>query len=258
MEMKILLAITTYNQLNYTKIFFDHFDKIKNSNVDVLIIDDCSTDETVKWCNENNVKVITKDSGKGLTHSWNLAYQYFKEHKEYQLLIISNNDIIIPNDSLQELRNCHMKWNSICIVPITTSKGCGHNEHQNIVHYYGDVDQSVDAIEDTQQRILAYRDSDEMRNRRFFFDPFRMLMFSGFFFSLKRDIIKYERTDGLLFNPELLNYKNEDDFNWNILIPNDEYPMLCKTSYVYHFKGKSFAHIKDARTDDFETFIKNR
>lgn len=256
--MKTLLVITTYNQLNYTKIFFDYFNKNENSNVDVLVIDDCSTDETVDWCYENNIDIITKDFGNGLTHSWNLAYQYFKDHSEYDILIISNNDIIIPNNALRELYNCHKKWNSVCIVPMTTSKGCGHNNIQDIAHYYGDVDQSMDAIEDTQKRILAQRDSYEMRNRRFLFDPFRMLMFSGFFFSLKRDIIKYERTDGLLFNPELLNYKNEDDFNWNILIPNDEYPMLCRTSYVYHFKGKSFAHITDARTDDLETFIKNR
>lgn len=78
--MKTLLVITTYNQLNYTKIFFDYFNKNENSNVDVLVIDDCSTDETVDWCYENNIDIITKDFGNGLTHSWNLAYQYFKDH----------------------------------------------------------------------------------------------------------------------------------------------------------------------------------
>ena len=97
-----------------------------------------------------------------------------------------------------------------------------------------------------------------MRNRRFLFDPVRMLMFSGFCFSLKRGIINYEREDGLLFNPELLNYKNEDDFNWSILIPNNEYPMLCKTSYIYHFKGVSFKHMKNARTNDLDTFLAER
>jgi len=256
--MKILFVVTTFNQSKYTKLFFDSFFKTHDLDIDVIVIDDCSSDDTVSWCKQNNIKVIEKESGKGLTHSWNLGYQYFKEHAEYDILIISGNDILIPIGSLNELKRCHEKWNSVCIVPLTTTKGCGHNPVQDISKYYNDVDQSYECVDDIQTRILDYYNSHEMHNRKFLFDPFRMLMFNGFFFSLKRKIIEYERPDGLLFDPKHLNFKNEDEFNWSILIPNNEYPMLCKTSYVYHFKGVSFAHITDPTTNDFENFIKNR
>lgn len=255
---KLLLAVTTYNQLEYTKIFYEHFIKLSSSDIDLIIIDDCSTDDTVNWCVRNGINVITKESGHGLTHSWNLAYQYFKEHSTYDYLVISNNDIIIPEGAIEELLACHKKWPSVCIVPLTTADGCGHNQEQSIHAHYNDINDDASYAQDIQDRIIAFKRLPEMKNRQFLFDPKRMLLFSGFFFSLKRSIIEHERADGLLFNPDLLNYKNEDDFNWSILIPNDEYPMLCKTSYIHHFKGKSFSHINDARTDNLETFIKNR
>jgi len=31
--------------------------------------------------------------------------------------------------------------------------------------------------------------------------------------------------------------KNEDEFNWSNLIPNDDFPAVCKTSFVFHYKG---------------------
>jgi GT2 family glycosyltransferase len=253
---KVLLAITTYNQSDYTKLFFSQF--TCSENVDVIVIDDHSTDDTVQWCQQHGINVIEKASGYGLTHSWNLAYRYFKSHEEYEHLIISNNDVIIPLHALDELISCHTKWPSLCIVPLTNPMGCGHNELQDISRYYTDLHCTADNAREIQDNIILYRNSYEMRNRRFLFDPIRMLMFNGFCFSLKRKILNYERTDGLLFNPDLLNFKNEDDFNWSVLIPNDEYPMLCKTSYIYHFKGVSFKDMQNARDNNLNLFLKNR
>ena len=257
-KMKTLLVVTTFNQLDYTKECYNCFLKSNIKDCDLLIIDDVSTDGTIEWCISNNINYISKDSGKGLTHSWNLAYKYFKEHTEYSLLIVANDDIIIPAGSIEELIRCHSKWPSICIVPMSNSVGCGHNPTQSIVNYYSDIDESPDAVQNVQDSILAFMNANEMKFRKFIFDPIRMLMFSGFLFSLKRDVIKYEREDGNMFDPELLNYKNEDDFNWRVLLTNDEYPMLCKTSYIFHHKGVSFAHIKDARTNNLESFLQNR
>ena len=31
--------------------------------------------------------------------------------------------------------------------------------------------------------------------------------------------------------------KNEDIFNWDNLIPNNDFPAVCKTSFVFHYKG---------------------
>ena len=56
---------------------------------------------------------------------------------------------------------------------------------------------------------------------------------------MNKKICRYELEDGNLFNPTFLNTKNEDQFNWNNLIANDDFSLLCKTAFIYHFKGVS-------------------
>ena len=87
---KTLLAITTFNQLKYTEICRSSIPEI--DDLDVLFIDDKSTDNTVEHLKSKNAAVIEKNKGAGLTDSWNLAYRIFKE-KNYHSLIISNNDV---------------------------------------------------------------------------------------------------------------------------------------------------------------------
>ena len=98
-----LLVITTYNQSEYTKLCFDSIKNIED-DVDVLIIDDCSTDDTIELCKEYNYDVIVKEKGLGLTDSWNKGYVEFKNRK-YDYFILANNDILIPNGAITELKN---------------------------------------------------------------------------------------------------------------------------------------------------------
>ena len=138
---KILLVITTYNQSEYTKLCFDSLKKL-DEDVDVLVIDDCSTDDTLLLCKEYYHEVIAKKEGKGLTHSWNLGYEEFKnrwgvhgEHDNYDYLILANNDILIPSSAISELENTFEKWPFSLIVPLSTSLGVGHNQQQSIEKY---------------------------------------------------------------------------------------------------------------------------
>ena len=54
---------------------------------------------------------------------------------------------------------------------------------------------------------------------------------------MNRNIINYEYSDTELFKPEYVVTKNEDIFNWDNLIPNDDFPAICKTSFVFHYKA---------------------
>jgi len=87
-----------------------------------------------------------------------------------------------------------------------------------------------------------------------------MKHFNGFFFMMSKDICQYEREDGNLFDPAFLNTKNEDEFNWCNLIPNDDYPFLCKTAFIFHWKGVStFKIIKDyGRKSNNTNWLKDR
>ena len=247
---KILLVITTYNQSEYTKLCFESLKKL-DDDFDVLVVDDCSTDDTIELCNEYGYEVVTKDEGRGLTHSWNLGYERFKGDilpgwaSYYDYLILANNDILIPDGALAELISVYDKWPYSLIVPTTTINGAGHNaQFQSVELYYdgiGSFCNDSKKYQYTQDNILKVKNDIEKSNNIYQLDPVRVKMFNGFFFMMNRNIINYEYEDNVLFNPSLVMTKNEDEFNWSKLIPNDDFPAVCKTSFVYHFKGVSAA-----------------
>ena len=263
---KTLIAITTYNQSKYTKIFYESFLKLDTNLYDLIVIDDASTDDTVSWCKENSIEIITKPEGKGLTDSWNRAYKYFKNNSIYDQFVIANNDILIPIGALDEMVSTLKRWPGNLVVPLSTAEGCGHNKIQAIgVHYGGDRSEYSECqnYQSIQNTLLEYKKklaTDEGNNNLYQLDPVRMKMFNGFFFMMGRGICQYEREDGNLFRPEYINTKNEDIFNWDNLLNNDDNAILCKTSFVFHFKGVStFKIIEDyKKKSNDKNWIDNR
>ena len=236
---KILLVITTYNESHYTKLCFDSLKKL-DDDVDVLVIDDYSTDDTVKLCEEYGYEVITKDEGLGLTDSWNKGYYEFK-NRNYDYLIIANNDILIPKGAINELVESFNQWPYSLIAPTSTTRGVGHNaQFQSIELFYNGLSPDCDDpnfYQETQDRMLDMKKQLIKDNNLYILDTARMKMFNGFFFMMNRNIINYEHTDTELFKPEFIMTKNEDIFNWDNLIPNNDFSAVCKTSFIFHYKG---------------------
>ena len=56
---------------------------------------------------------------------------------------------------------------------------------------------------------------------------------------MNRNIIKYEQNETELFQTKNIMTKNEDEFNWSKLITNNDFAALCKTSFIFHYKGVS-------------------
>ena len=242
--MKILFVITTYNQSKYTKICLNSLLNVHDIEFDILIIDDCSSDDTKLICNDYNVNFIEKDAPKGLTHSWNLGYKHFK-NKKYDILILSNNDIILPEHSLNEM--IKISYLSPIICPLSTEKGVGNRKWQSIHKYYPF---SKDFINDPVNYQLIQNEIHIMNKKRLNkLCPIRMKKFSGFFFVMSKDIIDYEYSKDSLFNPDKINVGNEDELN-DRLLKTGAYSLLCKRSFVYHFKGVSFlGDLDDGRND---------
>lgn len=241
---KILFVITTYNQLEYTKLCINSLSKIKDCEFDILVIDDNSTDETVEWCKQEGIKVIEKDKGYGCTHSWNVGYKYFKENEEYKYYIVASNDILVPDGALTELVDVFEKWPFSLVAPMSSVAGAGHNgPTQGIENIWpGTPPEWVNdsaKYQSVQVNILSQKKVLQKQNNLYILDPVRMKMFNGFFFMMNRYVINYEREDGLLFDPEKIMYKSEDEFNWSQLIPNDDFAAVCKTAFIYHYKGMS-------------------
>ena len=71
---KVLFLISAYNSSEYTKLNVEYLKRVTDVDLEILVVDDCSTDDTVEWCKENNVKVFEKEEGRGNTHSWNPGF----------------------------------------------------------------------------------------------------------------------------------------------------------------------------------------
>lgn len=266
---KTLLAITTYNQLHYTKICIDSIKNLDEVPLDLLVVDDCSDDGTVDWCKENGIQVADKHKPMGLTHSWNAAYRYFRDTRisaglgshKYKYLIIANNDIIVPKNSITELLRVAGKWPFSVVVPLSTDRGAGHNKNiQGIQHAFSNISNSVDDSKNyqlVQNHLLEIKENLKKENNLFMIDPRRMKMFNGFFFLMTRNVINYESKDGTLFDSTKPLYKAEDEFNWAKLIPNNDYPAVCYTSFIYHFKGISTTNFSNEH-NTIDSFTKQR
>tara|TARA_R110001592_G_scaffold84870_1_gene250836 strand:- start:11 stop:817 length:807 start_codon:yes stop_codon:yes gene_type:complete len=247
--MKILLVITTYNESEYTKLCFDSIKKLED-DIDVLVIDDCSTDDTIDLCKEYGYEVITKKEGKGLTDSWNIGYNEFKTRwvinssgieDNYSYLIIANNDILIPKGAISELKKSFGQWPYSLITPTSSTRGVGHNaQFQSIELFYNGLSpdcEDPNFYQETQDKMLDIKKQLIKDNNLYILDTARMKMFNGFFFMMNRNIINYQHSDTELFKPEYLMTKNEDIFNWDNLIPNNDFAAVCKTSFIFHYKG---------------------
>ena len=256
---KVLLAITTFNQSEYTRACLESLQSITDEH-GVIVIDDASTDDTVDLCKKLNVKCIAKTNGQGLTDSWNKAYHYFMAKKnEYEYLAIANNDILIPNGALNEMKAVLEKWPCSLVVPMSTKLGSGHNRSQIIDNWYGQNNyENPEHYNKVQQYLLDLKQEEMKSNNLYKFDPIRMKMFNGFFFMMNKNICQYERNDGHLFDPEFINVKNEDEFNWGNLIPNDDFAMLCKTAFIFHFKGVSFTKSGLKYSNNLKEHLKQR
>lgn len=225
--MRILFAITTANQLEYTKLMLENFPVTPTFDLDICVFDDASTDGTVDWCKNNNVEIITKKIAKGLTHSWNLAYKKFRLGN-YDHFILSNNDLIIPDQAIEEL----IRVNSAYTIagPLSTKKGVGHQPLQD-VRMHHNLDKDEYDYENTN-----YIQSHILKNGK---NSLKVVPhINGFIFAMNRDIVKFELDESTLFDPKNINVGNESELCERVN-KNSEIA-IALNSFIYHFKGVSF------------------
>ncbi len=234
-----LLAITTANQFDYTKRCLESISDTDKEEVDIIIVDDASTDETVNYAEKACKLVIKKDKPLGLTNSWNLAYQFFKKNN-YKNLILSNNDVLIPEGSIIKLIDA--LENNIIVAPLSNSTGVKLYPKQNVDKYYNF---SLDAndhsnFEKIQQQI------DEQSDGKVIYSE----IVNGYFFGVNELIKDYEYDTNLLFNPTNINIGNEDELFGRV----KEQKAIITSVFVFHFKGISF---KDFILEDNSILSRN-
>ena len=94
MAKRILLIIPAYNEeeclLNtYNKII--KYNRENNTKYDVIVINDCSTDGTLKICKENNIPVISLVHNLGIGGAVQTGYKYALEN-DYDIALQYDGD----------------------------------------------------------------------------------------------------------------------------------------------------------------------
>lgn len=229
-KMKNLLIFTTCGQTEYLEMALKSLNKRSNT-YDILVIDDGSK-EDIKTIAEGYGAIFKgKEKGKGLTHSWNMGYKFFKENN-YERCVLSNDDVIFSGDIPSDLFHGLDKY--LIVGPLSSPIGCGGQPVQNVEKHirtnrkYRDVKR----IQEQLQRL----------DRSFI----EVTYINGFCFSFDRKIIAYEFSKDKLFNPANLNVGNEDELCRRILPPQIA---VSIKSYVYHFKNVSFSLLKNRATE---------
>jgi len=228
--MASLIVLTTSGGIDYLKGALASLDNEWN---DILIIDDGSKADYSEL--KKDYKIIIKDKGKGLTHTWNMAYRYFKSNN-YDKCLITNDDVIFPSKIPPDMWNGLDKYTFIG--PLSDPIGSGRflGQFQNVSSYLGGIRDYRDVI--TIQNRLQKKHKNYLEIGRDIILPREEPPYiNGFCFSFNRDIIDSEFSKDILFDPSKINTGNEKELQ---LLRLKDKKVISIKSYVYHYKGQSF------------------
>ena len=230
--MKILLVLTVYNEIEITDRCLNII-KQNYPNIDILLIDDYSQQDIMKsLARKYKVFYISKVNHPGLTNSWNLGYKFFKENN-YDILFISNNDLLIPKNTLNLLIDNFINNDFLVCVPSSTVKGAGIGKC-GIAQGIAKLD-NIDVNNHKNFQIVQ----DHLINNPKYHELRPTNFFNGFFFGLKKEISTVEFKPNILFNPRTINLCNEIDLynRINAKFKNQNKILHVKHAFIFHFKA---------------------
>jgi len=241
-----LLVLTTGGLTQY---LYDAVKTLKDS-MDVLVVDDGTPakKKLAKFCEEKKIHFITKDKPKGLTHSWNLAYQFFVK-EGYDGCILSNDDVRFQKGFSRDLLRGVKKFDIVC--PISnkpTSRGKWWKK-QWLFRYCSISPTRKKANRESIQHFL------EKKFRKSPYEEARE--FNGFCFAFGKRVERFRYSESCLFNKKTINTKNEVLLAKHIR-GKDGKIAVCKTSYVYHYKGVTFRELGLANKNLLWSSSKNK
>jgi hypothetical protein len=97
---KILVVVTTSNLWPITEIMLHSLVQTYTS-VNLKVIDDYSYDGTYEKLTSCGIDTVRPSyPNLGVSNLWNLAFKIFLEAPSHEILILSNNDVLIPRQSI--------------------------------------------------------------------------------------------------------------------------------------------------------------
>lgn len=95
---RVFVLMLTYNGLGMTKMAIDSFRSFHD--YDIFIVDNVSTDGTIKWLEKNNIKYISKKTSVAQALNVGLKKAY---DEKYDYVLVCNNDIVVEENYIDKL-----------------------------------------------------------------------------------------------------------------------------------------------------------
>lgn len=133
---KVLSILVTYNGQEYIKKCIDSLIKSSYKN-EILVIDNNSNDLTVEIIKKDypDIMIVENDQNIGFGQANNIGFRYALD-KEYDYILLINQDAIVEQDSIFELIRCHNKHSSYGILSPLHLSGDGKNFDNNFFRYF--------------------------------------------------------------------------------------------------------------------------
>ena len=107
------IIILTYNHLEKTKKCIESIKTYtKNEVYEIIVVDNNSNDDTINWLKtQSDITVIYNKENRGFPSGCNQGIS--EANKSYDILLL-NNDTIVTNNWLTNLRKCLYSKSNIC------------------------------------------------------------------------------------------------------------------------------------------------
>jgi len=232
----LMIAVSSANNIDITR------DCLKSipPGPRVVIYDDASTEPIKKLCSEFKVGLYKEDRPKGLTNLWNRAYADFLK-SGLKSVIITNNDVIFPKGSIEEMVKVFNEQGPIILGPLTNKPGTGKNQRVSMYLCLVDTDPNDPRNAQTIQDMLLFSMTKNFLGASYI---------NGFCFMVDRTVDKYRYDAAHLFPPQKINIGNEDWLCGQVhkKSKNKGGFIICLTSFVFHYKGLTTRWCKKTST----------
>ncbi|MFA6889046.1 MAG: glycosyltransferase family 2 protein [Candidatus Woesearchaeota archaeon] len=180
----VTIIIPTYNNANYLDECLKRVIQQDYPNYEILVIDDCSTDDTEKIVKKYPVRYIKNKENSGASYTRNIGATLSKG----KILVYLDSDVNIPSHAVSSIVNNLIKKHDVLMVMGTYSE---NTKDLNFVSDYKNLD-------------LGFR---------FLQLDYKIPYLSSFFFAISKDVFK--NTDG--FSTSFKKSSVEDvEFGWKI------------------------------------------
>jgi len=219
----VSIILSNYNGLKHLKECFDSLNNISYKNVEILFIDNNSTDNSVKFVREHypRVKILQNKKDYGFAGANTIA----ASHASGKYITLLNIDTVVDENWLTELVKVVESSERIGIV---TSKQIYY--HQKDMIYYAGLS--------TSKFLENRRYGDLMK-----IDEFPDIQMKTFFAEGASLLIRKSIYDKIgLFDPQYYAFSEDLDLSWRVWLYGYDV-IYVPTSIIYHKAGGVFTRI---------------